>query len=151
MMNFVMHVVDGTRFKNNRRINELFGLSRDSKPSMGMTAQRMVNWASRILKTFSLEVKLDKKTNEIHLGRLGDIVELVRRKNANGRYYEDEAKLLNLKQRPAQEFDTSMLDVDVFIDDDEVSQVQVVAPVSVPAPVKSNRVKASRFIPDFDW
>jgi hypothetical protein len=55
MVNFVMHVVDGTRFKNNRRINELFGLSRDSKPSMGMTAQRMVNWASRILKTFSLK------------------------------------------------------------------------------------------------
>ena len=151
MMNFVMHVVDGTRFKNNRRINELFGLSRDSKPSMGMTAQRMVNWASRILKTFSLEVKLDKKTNEIHLGHLGDIVELVRRKNANGRYYEDEGKLLNLKQRPTQEFDTSMLDVDVFIDDDEVPQVQVVAPVPVPAPVRSSRVKASRFIPDFDW
>ena len=150
MMNFVMHVVDGTRFKQNRRINELFGLSRDSKPSMDMTAQRMVNWASRILKTFSLEVKLDKNTNEIHLSHLGDIVELVRRKNANGRYYEDEGKLLNLKQRPApREIDTSMLDVDVFIDDEP--EVQVVAPVPVPAPVKPKRLSASKFIPDFDW
>ena len=126
MMNFVMHVVDGTRFKQNRRINELFGLSRDSKPSMDMTAQRMVNWASRILKTFSLEVKLDKKTNDIHLSHLGDIVEVIRRKNANGRYYEDEGNLLNLKRRPARrEIDTSGLDVDVFIDDDgEVPAVE---------------------------
>ena len=177
MMNFVMHVVDGTRFKHNRRINELFGLCKDSKPSVDMTTQRMVNWASRILRTFSLELKLDKKTNEIRLSRLGDIIDLIRKKNAAGRYYEDEGNLLNLKRRPAPcAFDTSMLDVDVFIDDDEAPVVELPAQkatrsqpgyhgnldlnIDDEAPVHveqrqqqmvRQRTKSSKFIPDFDW
>jgi hypothetical protein len=42
-----------------------------------------------------------------------------------------------------------MLDVDVWIDDDdEVPQVQQ---VQEPQIVRCKRVKSSRFIPDFDW
>ena len=101
MMNFVIKVLENPRFKHIKRINELFGLSKKSRPSTDMTVQRMVNWVNRIMKTFSLELKMEKGSGDIYINHLGDIVELVRRKNATGRYYEDEGNLLNLKRRPA--------------------------------------------------
>ena len=133
-------------------------MSKGSKPSMDMTAQRMVNWVSRIMKVFSLELKVEKGSGDIYISPLGDIVELIRKKNARGRYYQDEGDLLKLKRCPAAcMFDTSVLDVDVFIDE-EVPEVpsQVPEPVRVPCGVASadhraKRVRSSRFVPDIDW
>ena len=97
-------------------------------------------------------------------------MELVRRKNANGRYYEDEGNLLNLKRRPApREIDTSGLDVDVFIDDDEDVKPEVKAEAKLSdcagyhgnldlninddddEKPKKKTIRSSKFIPDFDW
>ena len=150
MMNFVIKVLENPRFKHIKRINELFGLSKKSRPSTDMTVQRMVNWVNRIMKTFSLELKMEKGSGDIYINHLGDIVELVRRKNATGRYYEDEGNLLNLKRRPApRDIDTSMLDVFIDDDGDDVhEQPMVEVPSQVQAQVQV-QVQAARSEPGY--
>jgi hypothetical protein len=145
MMNFVMNVLESPRFGDTKRINELFGLSKRSKPGVDMTARRMANWVSRIMKPFSLELRVEKGSGDMYISPLGDIVNLVRRKNERGRYFEDEGDVLKLLRRPAANmFDTSGLDVDVFVDEDDEPQEAVQEQVVSEEPV----VNASRFVPE---
>ena len=145
MMNFVLNVLESPRFGDAKRINELFGLSKRSKPGVDMTARRMANWVSRIMKPFSLELRVEKGSGDMYISPLGDIVNLVRRKNERGRYFEDEGDVLKLQRRPAANmFDTSGLDVDVFVDEDDEPQEAVQEQVMSEEPV----VEASRFVPE---
>ena len=104
-----------------------------------MTARRMANWVNRIMKPFSLELRVEKGSGDVYISPLGDIVQLVRRKNERGRYFEDEGDVLKLQRRPAANmYDTSGLDLDMFVDDEPQEQVVPQAPV----------VEASRFVPE---
>ena len=48
-------------------------------------------------------------------------------------------------------FDTSMPDVDVFIDDEAPVQVEQVQQEQQVLQMVRQRTKSSKFIPDFDW
>ena len=146
MMNFVMNVMESPRFGDTKRINELFGFCKFSKPTMDMTSRRMVSWVNHIMKTFSLELRVERGSGDVYIDPLGDIVNLVRRKNEMGKYYHDEGNLLKLK-RPGvamKKYDSSLLDVDVFVDEDDEPQEAVQEQVVSEEPV----VKASRFVPE---
>ena len=66
-----------------------------------------------------------------------------------------EEERVEKRRRVAEELDTSKLDVGINFDDDDESDcrgtVLAVAPVAPPPPLKAERVRASRFVPDHDW
>ena len=91
--NFVCNVVEDPAFKNYRRLNELFDMRKDKRINEKMTLVQITNWTNQILEPFSL--KIAGKDGKYKIELLNDILELIRRKNARGRSYEDGRNLLN--------------------------------------------------------
>jgi hypothetical protein len=114
LVNFMMNIVEGRSFANNFKTNELFGLSKGNRIDSEMSEDRVRNWVNRILKQFSLRVVL--QGNGFGLEQLGEILEIIKRKNKIGKNFEDSGNLLKQKRRPKQDLDTSKLDP--FIDDE---------------------------------
>jgi hypothetical protein len=94
MMNFLLNVLSNDLFSNHLRIDELFGLSKRSKPTEDMTLIRMKNWINKLLQTFSARLKITK--GEVKIELLGNILKLIHRKNPQ--YIKDSRNLLGLNK-----------------------------------------------------
>ena len=91
--NFVCNVLEDPAFRNYRRLNELFDMRKDKRINEKMSLTQITNWTNQILEPFSLRITGKDGTYKIEL--LNDILELIRRKNARGKTYEDSKNLLN--------------------------------------------------------
>ena len=140
LVNFMMNIVEGRSFANNFKTNELFGLSKGNRIDSEMSEDRVRNWVNRILKQFSLRVVA--QGNGFGLEQLGEILEIIKRKNRIGKNFEDSANLLKQKRRPKQDLDTSKLDP--FIDD-EPEPKPVVMPKQPPVQQKPTPVDDDPF------
>ena len=81
-----------------------------------MTLIRMKNWINKLLQTFSARLKVTK--GEVKIELLGNILELIHRKNH--RYFKDSRNLLGLSQNVEEKV---IDDADPFIDDISVEPV----------------------------
>ena len=79
-----------------------------------MTPQQVLMWCNSLLKDFSIQIRAAEKT--YYLETQNDILELVKRKNKNGKIYFDGKNLL--KQVAPQQQQQEERE-DPFIDDDE--------------------------------
>ena len=147
LVNFMMNIVEGRSFANNFKTNELFGLSKGNRIDSEMSEDRVRNWVNRILKQFSLRVVA--QGNGFGLEQLGEILEIIKRKNRIGKNFEDSANLLKQKRRPKQDLDTSKLDP--FIDDEPEPKPVVVKQQAAVKPLPPKRGKdVPVWIPESD-
>jgi len=147
LVNFMMNIVEGRSFANNFKTNELFGLSKGNRIDSEMSEDRVRNWVNRILKQFSLRVVA--QGNGFGLEQLGEILEIIKRKNKIGKNFEDSGNLLKQKRRPKQDLDTSKLDP--FIDDEPEPKPVVVKQQAAVKPLPPKRGKdVPVWIPESD-
>ena len=98
--NFAEKVVSDPLFKRQKRLNELFGLEKAYNIHTGMTPQQILMWANSLLKPFSLQIKAGPKVYRLELQN--DLLNLINRKNEEGRLYKDSRGLL--KQMVPEQF-----------------------------------------------
>ena len=98
--NFAEKVVSDPLFKRQKRLNELFGLEKAYNIHAGMTPQQILMWANSLLKPFSLQIKAGPKVYRLELQN--DLLNLINRKNEEGRLYKDSRGLL--KQMVPEKF-----------------------------------------------
>ena len=98
--NFAEKVVSDPLFKRQKRLNELFGLEKAYNIHAGMTPQQILMWANSLLKPFSLQIKAGPKVYRLELQN--DLLNLINRKNEEGRLYKDSRGLL--KQMVPEQF-----------------------------------------------
>ena len=134
---FVCNLVDDPTFQNQKRINELFELRKSSSIHADMDTKQMLLWTNSLLKPFGLRVSpINRNGKGYQLVVLSDLLGLIKRKNARGRFYEDRENLLRqesrdgdpfvdgatgetlTEKRETRDFDTSRLDVRVGGDED---------------------------------
>jgi len=123
--NWVCNILDEPYFRRHKRINELFDLCKTNEIRKDWSLTRVVNWINRILERFSL--KLVREGGVFQLEVLNELLELIRRKNFRGRFFQDRGNLLRQEtlqgdpfldeatgetvvERRNREFDTSRLD-----------------------------------------
>jgi hypothetical protein len=108
MTNFQCNICDDALFKNKKRINELFELSKGCSISTAMNSKQVLNWSNAILKPFSLKLVAVERDG-YRLEVQNDMLGVIRRKCKNGYKVKDQAKLLKLQEE------------DPFTDDDPSS------------------------------
>jgi hypothetical protein len=108
MTNFQCNICDDALFKNKKRINELFDLSKGCSISTAMNSKQVLNWSNAILKPFSLKLVAVERDG-YRLEVQNDMLGVIRRKCKNGYKVKDQAKLLKLQEE------------DPFTDDDPSS------------------------------
>jgi hypothetical protein len=91
--NFAEKVVKDPLFKNQKRLNELFDLAKTYNIYKDMKPQQILMWANSLLKPFSLQIKAGEKVYRLELQN--DLLNLIARKNKEGRLYKDSKGLLN--------------------------------------------------------
>lgn len=91
--NFAEKVVKDPLFKKQKRLNELFDLEKAYNIHGNMTPQQILMWANSLLKSFSLQIKAGEKVYRLELQN--DLLNLIARKNKEGRLYKDSKGLLN--------------------------------------------------------
>ena len=107
MTNFQCNICDDALFKNKKRINELFELSKGCSISTAMSSKQVLNWSNAILKPFSLKlVAVEREGYRLEVQN--DMLGVIRRKCKNGYKIKDQARLLQLQEEE-----------DPFMDDDE--------------------------------
>ena len=92
-VNFVEKVLTDPLFKKQKRLNELFGLEKTYNIHAEMTPQQILMWANSILKDFSLQIKAGPKVYRLELQN--DLLNLIARKNGEGRLFKDSRGILN--------------------------------------------------------
>ena len=90
--NFAEQVVSDPLFKKQKRLNELFDLEKAYNIHAEMTPQQILMWANSLLKPFSLQIKAGQKVYRLELQN--DLLNLINRKNEEGRLYKDSRGLL---------------------------------------------------------
>ena len=110
--NFVEQVVESPLFKRQKRLNELFDLSKAYNIHKDMTPQQILMWSNSLLKPFSLQIKAGEKSYRLELQN--DLLELIRRKNKTGKRYEDENNLL---KQVVREKKRTVVVEDMFLDE----------------------------------
>ena len=83
-------------------------MRKDKRINEKMSLTQITNWTNQIIEPFSLRITGKDGTYKIEL--LNDILELIRRKNARGKTYEDAKNLLN---QPVKRLDPFQDDVAV--------------------------------------
>ena len=109
---FAESVVDDPIFKRQKRLNELFDLHKAYNIHKDMTPQQVLMWCNSLLKDFSIQIRAAEKT--YYLETQNDILELVKRKNKNGKIYFDGKNLLKQVAPQQQQEERE----DPFIDDE---------------------------------
>ena len=127
--NFVCNVLEDPAFRNYRRLNELFDMRKDKRINEKMSLTQITNWTNQILEPFSLRITGKDGTYKIEI--LNDILDLIRRKNARGKTYQDAKNLLN---QPVKRLDPFEDDIAV------VAAGPAAAAAGVAAVVKRRRV-----------
>jgi len=128
--NFVCNVLEDPAFRNYRRLNELFDMRKDKRINEKMSLTQITNWTNQILEPFSLRITGKDGTYKIEI--LNDILDLIRRKNARGKTYQDAKNLLN---QPVKRLDPFEDDIAVV-----AAGPAVAAAAGVAAVVKRRRV-----------
>ena len=101
-----------------------------------MTLVQITNWTNQILEPFSL--KIIGKGGNYNIELLNDILELIRRKNARGKTYEDSNNLLN---QPLKREDPFQDDVATVATGATGSSVAPAGATTVAPVVKRRRVE----------
>ena len=91
--NFVEKVITDPLFKKQKRLNELFGLQKTYNIHAEMTPQQILMWVNSLLKDFSLQIKAGPKVYRLELQN--DLLNLIARKNGEGRLFKDSRGILN--------------------------------------------------------
>ena len=91
--NFVEKVLTDPLSKKQKRLNELFGLEKTYNIHAEMTPQQILMWANSLLKDFSLQIKAGPKVYRLELQN--DLLNLIARKNGEGRLFKDSRGILN--------------------------------------------------------
>ena len=84
-------VVEDDAF-HNKRLNELWNLTKTRRIDKDMNGRQILPWINTLIKPFGLAIKSDH--GKYKLTERFDILGLIRRKNARGRFYEDAENLL---------------------------------------------------------
>jgi hypothetical protein len=112
---FVEKVLIDPLFKKQKRLNELFGLQKTYNIHAEMTPQQILMWINSLLKDFSLQIKAGAKVYRLELQN--DLMNLIARKNEEGRLFKDSRGILNqmLPEKYAERvFDDSEEPRDLF-------------------------------------
>ena len=104
---FVENIVRDPLFRNQKRLNQLFGLCKGCNISPEMSPQQVLMWCNSLLKQFSVQVRAEKHGGYF-LELQNDLLSLIKRKNNAGRYYEDSRNLLKQESKEG----------DLFIDEE---------------------------------
>ncbi len=91
--NFAEKVVKDPLFRKQKRLKEHFDLGKSYNIHAEMTPQRVLVWASSLLKHFSLQIRAGEKVYRLELQN--DLMSLVARRNKNGKVYKDNRNLLS--------------------------------------------------------
>jgi hypothetical protein len=143
LTNWVCNIVDDDAFKDHQQINQLFDLRKNHQISEGMESKQILAWANALGKPCSIAVRaVDKHGGGYRLEVLNEMLELIKRKNNHGKFYQDGNNLLGQQNKDGDPFideetgetlyqkiekkqalarnsyDTSRLDVGVDLDDD---------------------------------
>jgi hypothetical protein len=116
--NFVEKVLTDPLFKKQKRLNELFGLEKTYNIHAEMTPQQILMWANSLLKSFSLQIKAGPKVYRLELQN--DLLNLIARKNGEGRLFKDSRGILNqmVPERFAKDPFSDDEERDLFNDDE---------------------------------
>ena len=97
------NMVQDPLFRNQKRLNQLFGLCKDCNISMDMSPQQVLMWCHSLLKQFSVQVRAEKHGGYF-LELQNDLLDLIKRKNKSGRFYEDSRNLLKQESKDGDPF-----------------------------------------------
>ena len=100
---FMKNVVQDPLFRNQKRLNQLFGLYKGCNISTDMSPQQVLMWCNSLLKQFSVQVRAEKHGGYF-LELQNDLLSLIKRKNNAGRYYEDSRNLLKQESKEGDPF-----------------------------------------------
>ena len=91
---------------NHKRLNELFGMTKGRRIDQDMKPRQVLMWINQLLLSFGLAVKYDH--GKYRLVEKVALLELIKRKNKQGKYYIDGDNLLGQVKED---------DEDLFIDE----------------------------------
>ena len=100
---FADSVVRDPLFRNQKRLNQLFGLHKNSSISVDMSPQQVLMWRNSLLKLFSVQVRAEKHGGYF-IELQNDLLNLIKRKNDAGRFYEDSGNLLKQESKEGDPF-----------------------------------------------
>jgi hypothetical protein len=100
---FVENIVRDPLFRNQKRLNQLFGLCKGCNISPEMSPQQVLMWCNSLLKQFSVQVRAEKHGGYF-LELQNDLLDLIKRKNDSGRFYEDSRNLLKQESKDGDPF-----------------------------------------------
>ena len=120
LSNWICNVFDDPDFHKHKRMNELFDLNKSCEIRKNMTPKRILNWINRVIGQFSLHINCDAGGYQLQI--LNDVLEIIKRKNARGRCYNDKDNLLKQTRSDGDPFhdeETGRCEITVEFEEEE--------------------------------
>jgi hypothetical protein len=99
---FRTNICEEPLFQNKKRINELWDLRKSTTINKEMKDRQVLDWVNSLMGYFGLRVRKERSTVSLEVQH--DVLGIVQRKNARGKFYEDANNWLKQESQDGDPF-----------------------------------------------